>query len=428
MSRHHKRSAAREVEAHELQLELDEMAFGGEALGRVDGQVVFVPYAIPGERVRVAVERPKKGYARTRLLEVLRPAPERLPPPCTYFGACGGCQWQHVGYPAQLAYKQHVVVEQLRRLGGFADAERYVRPTLGMVTPWEYRNQARFSLGRRYGELGFTRKETHRLLRIDYCWLMMPPINRALDLLQRRCAGLETHQVTIRYSARTDQLLVQPALPEVPELPTGQPYLEEELLGRRFRVAPSAFFQVNTKPEHRTLPDTLRVPWIAERTGDYSMAELLALTVLDRLGAEPLGRVVDAYCGVGTFAALLAGRAAEVVGIEESPAAVRDAIHNAQDLPNVRFLEGKTEDMLPKLQGAVDAVVLDPARVGCHPAVLEAILARRPPRLVYVSCDPATLARDLKLLVAGGYTLQQVEPVDMFPQTYHIESVSTLTL
>jgi 23S rRNA (uracil1939-C5)-methyltransferase len=428
MTRHHKRSAARDVVAEELQVELDEMAFGGEAIGRADGQVVFVPYAIPGEQVRVAVERPKKGYARTRLLEVLRPAPERQAPPCTYFGACGGCQWQHVAYPAQVAYKQHVVIEQLRRLGGFEDAERYVRPTLGMVSPWEYRNQARFSLGRRYGELGFTRKETHRLLRIDYCWLMMPPINRALDVLQRRCAGLATHQVTIRYSARTDQLLVQPALPAVPELPTGQPYLEEELLGRRFRVAPSAFFQVNTKPERRALPDALRVPWLAERAGDYSMAELLALTVLDRLGAEPLGRVVDAYCGVGTFAALLAGRADEVVGIEESPAAVRDAAFNARDLANLRFVEGKTEDVLPKLEGAVDAVVLDPARVGCHPAVLEAILARRPPRVVYVSCDPATLARDLKLLVAGGYTLQQVEPVDMFPQTYHIESVSTLTL
>jgi 23S rRNA (uracil1939-C5)-methyltransferase len=428
MSRHHKRPAPRDVVTEELLLDLDDMAFGGEAIGRADGQVVFVPYAIPGEQVRVAVERPKKGYARTRLLEVLRPAPERQSPPCTYFGACGGCQWQHVTYTAQLAYKQRVVVEQLRRLGGFEAAEQYVRPTLGMVSPWEYRNQARFSLGRRYGELGFTRKETHRLLRIDYCWLMVPQINRALDLLQRRCAGQETHQVTIRYSARTDQLLVQPALPAIPELPTGQPYLDEELLGRRFRVAPSAFFQVNTKPEQRTLPEALRVPWLAERTGQFAMAELLALTVLDRLGADPLGRVVDAYCGVGTFAALLSGRAEEVIGIEESPAAVRNAVYNAQDLPNVRFLEGKTEDVLPRLEGAVDAVVLDPARVGCHPAVLDAILARRPPRLVYVSCDPATLARDLKLLVAGGYALQQVEPIDMFPQTYHIETVSTLAL
>ncbi len=412
----------------ELELDLDAMAYGGEAIGRFDGQVVFVPYALPGERVRVAVERAKKGYSRTRLLDVLRRAPDRVPAPCPYFGACGGCQYQHVRYPAQLEFKRAVVVEQLQRIGGFADPDALVRPTLGMVTPWEYRNHARFSLGRRYGELGFTRKETHRLLRIDYCWLMVPQINRALEILQRRCLGLATHQVTIRYSPRTGQLLVQPAIPEVPELETGQPFLEEELLGQRFRVAPSAFFQINTRPESRALPASIDAPWIAERQGTWSMAELLALTVLDRLGPAPLRRVVDAYCGVGTFAVLLAERAAEVVGIEESPAAVRDARHNARDLPNVRFEEGKTEEVLPRLEGPVDAVVLDPARVGCHPAVLEALLALRPPRVVYVSCDPATLARDLKILVAGGYDLRSVEPLDLFPQTYHVESVSLLHL
>jgi 23S rRNA (uracil1939-C5)-methyltransferase len=137
--------------AEELQLDLEGMAYGGEAIGRADGQVIFVPYAIPGEEVRVVQERARKGYSRTRLLEVLRPSPERVSPPCTYFGACGGCQWQHVTYEAQLRYKREVVVEQLRRIGGFEDAERYVRPTIGMVTPWEYRNHMRFSLGRRYG-------------------------------------------------------------------------------------------------------------------------------------------------------------------------------------------------------------------------------------------------------------------------------------
>jgi 23S rRNA (uracil1939-C5)-methyltransferase len=184
---------------------------------------------------------------------------------------------------------------------------------------------------------------------------------------------------------------------------------------------------VNTVPERRALPPQLAVPWIAQREGEWSMAELLALHVLDRLGPGRLGRVVDAYSGVGTFAVLLAERADEVIGIEESPAAVRDARYNARGLDHVRFVEGKTEQVLPQLAGRLDAVVLDPARVGCHPAVLEALLARRPPRVVYVSCDPATLARDLRILVDGGYRLEQVEPLDLFPQTYHIESVSTLT-
>ena len=158
------------------------------------------------------------------------------------------------------------------------------------------------------------------------------------------------------------------------------------------------------------------------------MAELLALLVIDRLQPEPSQLVIDAYSGVGTFALLLAPFVRDVIGIEEARSAVRDAVHNGQDVPNTRFIQGKTEAVLPTLDERPDAVVLDPARVGCHPLVLEALLGLRPRRVVYVSCDPSTLARDLRVLVDGGYTLEEVQPLDMFPQTYHIESVATLTV
>jgi 23S rRNA (uracil1939-C5)-methyltransferase len=158
------------------------------------------------------------------------------------------------------------------------------------------------------------------------------------------------------------------------------------------------------------------------------MAELLALLVIDRVQPDPDALVVDAYSGVGTFALLLAPLVRAVIGIEEARSAIRDAVHNGQDVPNARFIQGKSEVVLPGLDPPPDAVVLDPARVGCHPDVLHALLTLRPRRVVYVSCDPSTLARDLRILVDGGYTLHEVQPLDMFPQTYHIESVATLTV
>jgi 23S rRNA (uracil1939-C5)-methyltransferase len=219
--------------------------------------------------------------------------------------------------------------------------------------------------------------------------------------------------------------------PEGQEIPSGQTELYEELLGRRFRVAAPAFFQVNTRREQRG-PD-FPSPEIVARFGHVispdglSIAETLVLLGLDRLDLRSDDVVVDAYSGVGTFAAVLAPFVAEAVGIEESPAAVKDAEANCSDLPNLRFIAGKVEDVLPKLTERPTKVLLDPARVGCERPVLDALLSAQPERIVYVSCEPATLARDLAILREGGYTLRSVQPLDMFPQTYHVESVSLLT-
>ena len=215
------------------------------------------------------------------------------------------------------------------------------------------------------------------------------------------------------------------------EIPSGQTELHEELLGRRFRVAAPAFFQVNTRREQRG-PD-FPSPEVVERFGHLispaglSIAETLVLLGIAGLDPRPDDVIVDAYCGVGTFSAVMAPFVHEVVGIEESPAAVKDAGENCRDLPNVRFLAGKVEDVLPKLDERPTKVLLDPARVGCERPVLDALIAAELERIVYVSCEPATLARDLAILREGGYVLQSVQPLDMFPQTYHVESVSLLS-
>jgi 23S rRNA (uracil1939-C5)-methyltransferase len=419
-----------------VEVDLTDTAFGGEALGHLpDGRVVFVPRGLPGETVLVRVQQERRDFARADLVQVQRAATGRVEPPCQHYRAgCGGCSWQHAEYELQLQLKHGMVVDQLRRIGRFSEAEAadLVRPAIGMLEPWHYRNQARFTVGRRYGELCFTYRATHRLLRVDQCWIVHPAINTTLDVLQGRLhrLGRRIHQVSIRVGANTGEMLVSPSLPEVPEVESGQPFFEEELLGCRFRLQPPSFFQVNTRRELRALPSAIGRAWLpVPADGRISMAELLALLVIDRAQPEPNHVVVDAYSGVGTFALLMAPLLREVIGIEEARSAVRDATYNGRDVPNVRFVQGKTESLLPSMQleKAPDAVVLDPARVGCHPDVLQALLSLRPGRVVYVSCDPSTLARDLRILVDGGYTLHEVQPLDMFPHTYHVESVATLT-
>jgi 23S rRNA (uracil1939-C5)-methyltransferase len=380
--------------------------------------------------VRVQVVEERRDFTRGELLSVIRPAAERIEPPCVHYAeGCGGCSWQHADYAAQLRLKQAIVVDQLRRIGHFPDAHELVSAPLGMLDPWGYRNQARFTVGRRFGELCFTYRSSHRLMRIDHCWIVHPRILEVLQTTQGRLAGIERrlHQISVRVGSNTGQLLISPALPEIPELESGQAYLEEELLGRRFRLQPPSFFQVNTRRELRPLPPQVREPRLPVPSDGLSMAELLALLVLDRVEPEPSSVVVDAYSGVGTFALSLAPLVREAIGIEEAKSAVKDAEHNAEGVDNVRFVQARTEAILPSLDARPDAVVLDPARAGCHPDVLRALLDIRPTRIVYVSCDPSTLSRDLRILVDGGYQLHEVQPLDMFPQTYHIECVATLT-
>lgn len=381
-----------------LVLRAESLVFGGAALARApDGRVVFVSFAVPGELVEAAVEKEYPDYLEAVVTRVLEPSPDRVEPRCPLFGECGGCQLQHMAYPAQLRAKEAVVREQLRRIGGLDDS--VVRPMVGARDPWGYRNHIRFSTGRKFGDVGFISRRGHGLLKVEHCPIADPWVNEVLPKLQGHGAGL--HQVQVRHSAATGSFLINPAVPGA-EIPTGQTSYLERLAGHDFVVSASAFFQVNT-----------------------AQAEEMVRLVGEAL--PPRGRLlVDAFAGVGTFARIFADRFESVVAIEESNSAARDAKVNLKPVPNARIRIGKVEDVLPTFEDYPDAIVLDPPRPGCAPPVLAAITEFRPRVVVYVSCNPATLARDLRVLVDGGYRLTDVTPLDMFPQTGHIECVSRL--
>ncbi len=406
--------------AEELTLELEDMAHGGDAVGRHQGKVVFVPFGIPGESVHVAITRDRKRFAHGRLLEVLSPSPQRVNPPCPYFGTCGGCNWQHVVYETQLEYKRSIVKAQLQRIAGVSDTT--VKATIGMSDPWRYRNHVQCSVSDD-GQLGFMASASHGVVPIEKCLLMHPLLEEMYEALDVEMTGLS--RLTLRAGIETgDQMLVfemdAELLPELEvEIPVscialwpdgtaitliGNGHIEERLAGHTFRVSASSFFQVNT---HQT--------------------EQLISLVSAYLSPSPGDVLIDTYCGVGAFGVALAAQVAQVIGIESHAASIADAKANAAEYANMTFIEGPTETVLPTLGGfTAPLVLLDPPRTGLASEALSAVVNMAPARIVYVSCDPATLARDVGKFVASGYDLHVVQPIDMFPQTYHIECVALL--
>ena len=386
-----------------LELTLTGFAHGGRAVARApDGRVVFVDYGVPGERVIAEVTAETPSYLEATTVRVLEASEHRVEPRCEYFGRCGGCQLQHIDYPEQLRLKTEVVRDHLQRIGRFEQPP--VGDMVGMEEPWGYRNHMRFT-ARREGDVGFMERGSHRFLRIERCEIAVDEVNRVLTQVQG--TTMATRQIAVRTGEHTGDLLVQPKLRWRPgrtrRVKSGQQHYTEELLGRRYRISAAAFFQVNSR----------------------QAAQLLELVVQRVLDAKPQ-TVVDAYSGVGTFAAQLAGDVPRVVTIETQTAAGDDAEVNLAGLNNVTRLTGNVEELLPDLDPSPDVIVIDPPRAGIDRAVIDAILASRARRVVYVSCEPSTLARDLRLLADGGFTLAEVQPIDMFPHTQHIECVSTL--
>ncbi len=386
-----------------------------------------VPAGLPGERVTIAVEEPlpprpgrrsrrwKSRPPKVWITEIHEASPLRTTAPCPVFGTCGGCQLQHMQYEAQLEWKCDVVRHLLQEIGGFDDPP--LLPTVPCNIPWQYRNHMRFSVNRD-GKPGLTARGTHRVLPLTTCPIAHEHINRALSILSQHENARP--QVLIRCGAHSHQLMIQPApQPEVAqqlaeaELDLHTETMEEILAGETFHIRPSSFFQTNTAQ--------------AEKMAQMVLTGLLPSSDQSAEAARQL-TVVDAYCGVGTFALLLARHVGKVLAIEESASAIKDAQWNMRDVENVEILKGKVEAMLPALSSHIDGLVIDPPRAGCQQVILDALIQHPVARIVYVSCDPSTLARDLNILchLHPTYRLRTIQPLDMFPQTAHIESVAVL--
>jgi len=445
-----------------LTLDITDLSSEGDGLGRWENRVVFVPDTVPGDRVQVRLMQAKQSFGRGKIIEIVAPSSDRIRPPCIVADKCGGCQWQPVAYAAQLAAKQQQVVDALERIGGFGKPP--VSSIQGSDPPLNYRNKAIYPLGLSAEgrvKAGYYRKGSHQIVNLNQCPVQDNRLDPLLaevkqDIQQRGWsiydeetrAGALRH-LALRVGRRTGQLLLTlvsttwelPGLEEqcglwkerYPDLVgicinlnpkpgnaiwgaetryvLGQPYLEERFAGLTFHIYPTTFFQVHTE-----------------------QAERLVRTILDELRLQGSETVVDAYCGIGTLTLPLAQRAAYCVGLEVQDEAIEMAIENAKlnGLRNVKFQAGRVAELLPNVPQVLrdqvpDIVVLDPPRKGCSDRVLEALIALQPQRIVYMSCNPATLARDLKRLCgAGSYQLTRVQPADFFPQTAHVECVAFL--
>ena len=421
-------------------------------LNEVGEQVVLtlhVPAGLPGEQVTIAVEEVpapqgrrhrrhrKPRPPRVKITEIHQASPLRAAAPCPVFGTCGGCQLQHMQYTAQLRWKWSVVRQLLRDIGGFDDPP--LLETVPCDDPWHYRNHMRFSVNRD-GQPGLTARGTHRVLPLTCCPIAHQQINRVLGVLSQ--VSNARPQVLVRCSAASGQVLMQPyPAPEiagqlaVAGLDVHSETIEEVLAGETFRIRPSSFFQTNiTQAEKmaRMVLEGLLKETVDRLPGGRALADR-ARAVECRFIEHVLtptfrGTYADAYCGVGTFALLLARHVGKVIAIEASASAIKDARWNLRNIGNVELLQGKTEDLLPGIAAQLDGLVLDPPRAGCQQKVLDALVQHPVARLVYVSCDPETLARDLNVLchLHPIYRLCSVQPLDMFPQTVHIECIATL--
>ncbi|MHC2183603.1 23S rRNA (uracil1939-C5)-methyltransferase [Paenibacillus sp. PvR052] len=434
----------------------------GEGVGRVDGFTLFIHGALPGEKVRVKVLKVKKQYGYAKLLEILEASPDRIDAPCPIYKQCGGCQLQHLSYEAQMRWKRQLVIDNLTRIGklqvgGEQEEGVVIKPTLGMSDPWRYRNKAQVPIGLASMEGGlvggFYAQGSHRIIDMEACLIQhenndtvvanVKRIARQLGIRpydEESGKGLLRH-VIARYGFNTGEIMVVLVTngKDISRADELVGLIREEIPGVR-----SICQNVNVDRTNVIFGDVTKVLWgndvIYDTIGDIRFAisarsfyqvnpvqtEVLYGKALEyaQLSGEEV--VIDAYCGIGTISLFLAQRAGKVYGVEIVPEAIEDARRNAllNGVRNAVFEVGAAEEVIPawKQQGVTpDVIVVDPPRKGCDAALLETIVAMQPERVVYVSCNPSTLARDLRVLEDGGYRTVEVQPVDMFPHTVHVE-------
>lgn len=403
-----------------IELKLEKLTYGGEAMGRLpDGRAVFVPFGLAGESVRLRLVYEKNSFARGELLEVLTASPERITPKCKHFGKCGGCHYQNLPYEKQLQAKTEILRDQLQRIGKIAN------PPVDQMVPspleWNYRNHIQFHLTAE-GRIGFVNSKGNSTLPIEECHLPETGIDSFWRNLQFE-SNKDVERVSLR-AGRDEELLVvlESENPETPELEieadvsvvhlfdghpvvlAGQDYFIINILEKDFRVSAASFFQVNTR-----------------------MTEKMVGHLLVKLPVTTSSTLLDVYCGAGLFSKFFAPACKQIIGIESSEPACEDFAINLDEFNNVELYEGMAEEVLPALVGKIGEVacmIVDPPRAGIEKHALDAIMNIKPQVIAYVSCDPSTLARDAARLITGGYRLVEVTPFDLFPQTYHIESIS----
>ena len=436
-------------------LEIVDCGTDGEGIGKADGFTVFVKDAVIGDTVTAKIMKAKKNYGYGRLMEILKPSPYRVEPVCPSARQCGGCQLQAVSYEEQKVFKEKKLRGHLERIGGFRDLP--MEPMIGMDEPYHYRNKAQFPVGRnKEGRIitGFYAGRTHAIIENRDCALGIPQNKEILDIViahmekygiapydEMTGKGLVRH-IFVRYGFFTGELMVCLII-------NGQDLPHQKELIEKLREIPgmaSISLNINKKRSNVILGDKVKTIWgqeyITDKIGDisYEISPLSffqvnpkqtwklyskALEYADLHGEET---VWDLYCGIGTISLFLAQQAKFVRGVEIVPAAIDDAKRNAQinNIENVEFFVGKAEEVLPReyeKNGVyADVIVVDPPRKGCDEMLLKTILKMQPKRVVYVSCDSATLARDLRFLCDNGYELKKVCGVDQFPQTVHIET------
>lgn len=441
---------------HEILIE--KMAHEGQGIGKINGMTVFVENAIIGEKCLIKIVKSKKDYAIAKIIKILEPSPYRVPPACTSTKQCGGCNLSHMSYKGQLMFKTEKVKDSLKRIGHI---DTQVYDTLEMETPWHYRNKTQHPVGMQNNRtvIGFYETRTHNIVETEECLLQHPVTNEVISTVRSWIKqhdipayneisheGLIRHVVT-RVGYRTGDVMVilvanGKEIPfvdslvsmlsiNVPSLKSlvlnvntkktnvimgnenltlyGRPYIYDYIGDIKYRLSPQSFFQVNP----------IQVKVLYDKALEYA-----------RLTGREI--VIDLYCGIGTITLFLAKRAKKVYGIEVVPQAVADARVNAKinGIDNVEFIEGTAEKIMPEMveQGIKpDVIVVDPPRRGCDEKTLDAMVKALPDRIVYVSCNPATLARDLRYLEDRGYKTEKVQPIDMFPQTMHVECCVLMT-
>ena len=438
----------------------EDLTYDGAGVAKVDGYPIFVANALPGEKATIIVTKVNNGYGFGRLMEILEKSPERVEISAEDRNKFGGCQIQHLSYAGQLKFKEKQVREVISRIGKLKDVT--IHPIIGMDEPLHYRNKAQVPVGEIDGKLvaGFFKPRTHEIVETKESIIQHPAINEAIQVVKDIFGELgipayneKTHKgvlrhIMARYGKQTDELMIV-----LVTRTTSIPFVEKivkEIVARLPHVK-SIVQNVNTKKTNVILGETTNVLWGSEVIYDFigkvkfaisaksfyqvnpDQTKVLYEKALEYAGLSGEETVIDAYCGIGTISLFLAQKAKKVFGVEIVSEAIEDARRNAElnGINNVEFAVGSAETVISNWYdegNSADVLVVDPPRKGCDEILLHTILEMKPKKVVYVSCNPGTLARDLRILEDGGYRTVEIQPVDMFPMTTHIENVASLVL